>query len=137
NKIHSVLTDIFKYHKNSSLFYSLSSGVNGTLNETVTNFTNELVLVNGSQSSNIQSTKYPGIFQSGPEEEENEPEEREMDRNSERGSIVEREEEEAVEYEDATAVLMTEEPGRDKQEEEIPTTHNAMEWSTNSEHFLY
>ncbi len=37
---------------------------------------------------------------SGPEEEENEAEEREMDRNSERGSIVEREEEEAVEYED-------------------------------------
>uniref|UniRef100_A0A8C1UEF5 Otoconin 90 n=1 Tax=Cyprinus carpio TaxID=7962 RepID=A0A8C1UEF5_CYPCA len=135
NKIHSVLTDIFKYHKNSSLFYSLSSEVNGTLNETVTNITNELVLVNGSQSSNIQSTKYPGIFQSGPEEEENEPEEREMDRNSERGSIVEREEEEAVEYEDGktTAVLTTEEPGRDKQEEEIPTTHNAMEWSTNSE----
>ncbi|XP_016111078.1 otoconin-90 [Sinocyclocheilus grahami] len=108
-------------------------GLNGTLNETVTNFTNELVLVNGSQSSNIQSTKYPGIFQSGPEEEENEAEEREMDRNSERGSIVEREEEEAVEYEDVTAVLTTEEPGRDKQEEEIPTTHNAMEWSTNSE----
>ncbi|XP_052405180.1 otoconin-90 [Carassius gibelio] len=107
-------------------------GVNGTLNETMTNFNNELVLVNGSQSSNIQSTKYPGIYQSGPEEEENEAAEREMDRNSEGGSIVEREGEEAVEYEDATAVLTTKEPGRDKQEES-PTTHNAMVWSTNSE----
>ncbi|XP_016309028.1 histone H3.v1-like [Sinocyclocheilus anshuiensis] len=78
------------------------AGVNDTLNETLSNFTNELVLFNSSQSSNILSTKYPAIFQSGPEEEENEAEERDMDRNSERGSIVEREEEEAVKYEDAT-----------------------------------
>ncbi|KAL1280812.1 hypothetical protein QQF64_015412 [Cirrhinus molitorella] len=108
-------------------------GLNGTMNETVSNFTNESVLVNGSQGSNIQSIKYPGIFQSGPEEQENEAEEREMDRNPERGSIVEIEEEEAVEYENVTAVLMTEELGRDKEEEEILTTHNAMEWSTNNE----
>uniref|UniRef100_A0A671N7L0 Otoconin 90 n=1 Tax=Sinocyclocheilus anshuiensis TaxID=1608454 RepID=A0A671N7L0_9TELE len=106
--------------------------VNDTLNETLSNFTNELVLFNSSQSSNILSTKYPAIFQSGPEEEENEAEERDMDRNSERGSIVEREEEEAVKYEDVTAVLTTEEPGRDKKEEEILTTHNAMEWTTHN-----
>ncbi|XP_048020575.1 otoconin-90 [Megalobrama amblycephala] len=111
-------------------------GVNGTMNETMSNFTNELVMVNSSQSSNIQSTEYPGIYHSGPEEEENEAEERELDRNSEKGTTVEKKGEEPIEFEDGvshvTAVLlMTEEWGRDK--EEILTTHNTMEWSTKNE----
>ncbi|XDV27888.1 hypothetical protein PO909_031338, partial [Leuciscus waleckii] len=67
----------------------------------------------------------------GSEEEENEAEESKLDRNSERGSTVQKKEEEPKEYEDVTSVLMTEHQGRDK--EEILTTHNAMEWSTNNE----
>ncbi|XP_039550581.1 otoconin-90 [Pimephales promelas] len=107
-------------------------GVNGTLNETMRNFTNELVLVNSSHSSNTQSTKNPGIYHS--EEEENEAEESKMDINSE-SYTVQKKEEEPIKYEDGvsnvTSVLITEHLGRDK--EEILTTHNAMEWSTNNE----
>ncbi|KTF93102.1 hypothetical protein cypCar_00029205, partial [Cyprinus carpio] len=73
---------VFKYHVLSS--FTLFFRSKDTLNEILSNFTNGLVLFNSSQSSNILSTKYPGIFQSGPEEEENEAEEREKDRNSER-----------------------------------------------------
>uniref|UniRef100_A0A672KNI6 Uncharacterized LOC107569486 n=1 Tax=Sinocyclocheilus grahami TaxID=75366 RepID=A0A672KNI6_SINGR len=109
-------------------------GLNGTLNETVTNFTNELVLVNGSQSSNIQSTKYPGIFQSGPEEEENEAEEREMDRNSERGSIVEREEEEAVEYEDGKSVPFFTEEDDESDEDTLQSPAPAHTTHTSGTH---
>jgi len=53
------------YLKKSYTNTSLSTGVNGTLNETMSNFTNELVLVNSSHSSNTQSTKNPGIYHSG------------------------------------------------------------------------
>ncbi|XP_056323753.1 otoconin-90 [Danio aesculapii] len=113
-----------------TMFYE----VNGTLNETISNFTNELVPVNDSLSSNIQSTEYPGMYQSGKEEEENEAEEKELGRNPDRESTLEREDE-PEEYEDGlsnvTAVVTTEEPGGDNVE--ALTTHNAVQQSTNNE----
>ncbi|NP_001073661.1 otoconin-90 precursor [Danio rerio] len=109
-----------------TMFYE----VNGTLNETMSNFTNELVPVNDSLSSNFQSTEYPGIYQSGREEEENEAGEKELGRNPDRESTLEREEE-PVEYEDGlsnvTAVLTTEEPAGDNVE--APTTNNPVQWN--------
>ncbi|XP_051554348.1 glutamic acid-rich protein-like [Myxocyprinus asiaticus] len=81
----------------------LSYGLNDTLNETMSNFTNELVSVNGSQTN--QSTENPAIYQTGPEEVEIEEQEKEVeDRNSERGSTGQEEEEKGMEYEDVPGV---------------------------------
>nr|XP_055059251.1 otoconin-90 [Misgurnus anguillicaudatus] len=100
-------------------------GFDQTLNETISNSTTEVVFVNGSQASDIQTTENPAVYQTGPREEEHKLKQ-ETDSLSERENTVE--EEEGVEYEEGvfnvTDVM--------SEETEIPTTHNALDMSTNN-----
>ncbi|XP_073671149.1 otoconin-90 [Paramisgurnus dabryanus] len=83
------------------------TGFDHTLNETISNFTTEVVFVNGSQASDIQTTENPAVYQTGPRKEENELKQ-ETDSVSKRENTVE--EEEGVEYEEGvfnvTAVII-------------------------------